>query len=87
MIHTQCSSFHAVASEGALTAAVRTINIGQPTITSQMKNKVTKGPFGFLTRTCQHLSSFPVRFRIVAIILPIWGMCGLQFGLQSLWST
>jgi LysR family transcriptional regulator, low CO2-responsive transcriptional regulator len=37
MIHTQLRSFHAVASEGGFTAASRKLNIGQPTITSQVR--------------------------------------------------
>ena len=37
MLFTQLRSFHAVASEGGFTAAARAINIGQPTITTQVK--------------------------------------------------
>jgi DNA-binding MarR family transcriptional regulator len=37
MNHTQLRSFHAVAAEGGFTAASRVLNIGQPTITSQVK--------------------------------------------------
>jgi aminoethylphosphonate catabolism LysR family transcriptional regulator len=37
MIHTQLRSFHAVAEEGGFTAAARALNIGQPTVTSQVK--------------------------------------------------
>src|SRR3546814_10259976 len=38
MLHTQLRSFHAVASEGGFTAASRKLNIGQPTITSQVRD-------------------------------------------------
>ncbi len=37
MIYTQLRSFHAVAAAGGFTAASRALNIGQPTITSQVK--------------------------------------------------
>ena len=37
MNHTQLRSFHAVATEGGFTAASRVLNVGQPTITSQVK--------------------------------------------------
>ncbi len=37
MLYTQIRSFHAVASEGGFTAAARAINVGQPTITTQVK--------------------------------------------------
>jgi len=37
MLHTQLRSFHAVAKEGGFTAAARAINVGQPTITTQVK--------------------------------------------------
>ena len=37
MLYTQLRSFHAVASEGGFTAAARAINVGQPTITTQVK--------------------------------------------------
>ena len=37
MIYTWLRSFHAVASEGSFTAASFALNIGQPTITSQVK--------------------------------------------------
>ena len=37
MNHTQLRSFHAVAAEGGFTAASRVLNVGQPTITSQVK--------------------------------------------------
>ncbi|MGH6947569.1 MAG: LysR substrate-binding domain-containing protein [Kiloniellales bacterium] len=37
MIYTQLRSFHAVAAEGGFTAASRTLGIGQPTITSQVR--------------------------------------------------
>ena len=37
MLYTQLRSFHAVATEGGFTAASRAINVGQPTITTQVK--------------------------------------------------
>lgn len=37
MIYTQLRSFHAVATEGGFTAASKVLNVGQPTITSQVK--------------------------------------------------
>jgi len=37
MLYTQLRSFHAVAAAGGFTAASRVLNIGQPTITSQVK--------------------------------------------------
>ena len=37
MNQTQLRSFHAVAAEGGFTAASRVLNVGQPTITSQVK--------------------------------------------------
>ena len=37
MLYTQLRSFHAVANEGGFTAAARAINVGQPTITTQVK--------------------------------------------------
>ena len=37
MIYTWLRSFHAVASEGSFTVASRALNIGQPTVTSQVK--------------------------------------------------
>ena len=37
MLYTQLRSFHAVASEGGFTAAARAINVGQPTITTQVR--------------------------------------------------
>ncbi|MBL4906167.1 MAG: LysR family transcriptional regulator [Sneathiella sp.] len=37
MIHSQLRSFHAVASEGGFTAAAKAINVGQPTISTQIK--------------------------------------------------
>jgi aminoethylphosphonate catabolism LysR family transcriptional regulator len=37
MLYTQLRSFHAVAKEGGFTAAARAINVGQPTITTQVK--------------------------------------------------
>lgn len=37
MIYTQLRSFHAVATEGGFTAASKILNVGQPTITSQVK--------------------------------------------------
>lgn len=37
MIYTQLRSFHAVAAEGGFTAASKVLNVGQPTITSQVK--------------------------------------------------
>lgn len=37
MIFTQIRSFHAVATEGGFTAAAKALNVGQPTITSQVK--------------------------------------------------
>jgi aminoethylphosphonate catabolism LysR family transcriptional regulator len=37
MHHTQLRSFHAVATEGGFTAAAKALEIGQPTITSQVK--------------------------------------------------
>ncbi|TDJ17624.1 MAG: LysR family transcriptional regulator [Gammaproteobacteria bacterium] len=37
MLYTQLRSFHAVATEGGFTAAARAINVGQPTITTQVK--------------------------------------------------
>lgn len=37
MIRSQLRSFHAVASEGGFTAASRAINVGQPTISTQIK--------------------------------------------------
>jgi aminoethylphosphonate catabolism LysR family transcriptional regulator len=37
MIHSQLRSFHAVASEGSFTAAAKAINVGQPTISIQIK--------------------------------------------------
>jgi len=37
MLYTQLRSFHAVAEEGGFTAASKVLNIGQPTITSQVK--------------------------------------------------
>ncbi len=37
MNHTQLRSFHAVATEGGFTAASRVLNVGQPTITAQVK--------------------------------------------------
>ncbi len=37
MNHTQLRSFHAVAAEGGFTAASRVLNVGQPTITTQVK--------------------------------------------------
>jgi len=37
MNHTQLRSFHAVAAEGGFTAASRVLNVGQPTITSQVR--------------------------------------------------
>lgn len=37
MIYTQLRSFHAVATAGGFTAASRTLGVGQPTITSQVK--------------------------------------------------
>ena len=37
MLYTQIRSFHAVAAEGGFTAASRVLNIGQPTITTQVK--------------------------------------------------
>lgn len=36
MLYTQLRSFHAVAKEGGFTAASKVLNIGQPTITSQV---------------------------------------------------
>ncbi|NQU61094.1 MAG: LysR family transcriptional regulator [Rhodospirillales bacterium] len=37
MLYTQLRSFHAVAEEGGFTAASKVLNIGQPTITSQVR--------------------------------------------------
>jgi len=37
MLYTQLRSFHAVAREGGFTAASRALNVGQPTITTQVK--------------------------------------------------
>ncbi len=37
MLYTQLRSFHAVAKEGGFTAASKVLNVGQPTITSQVK--------------------------------------------------
>lgn len=37
MFYTQLRSFHAVAREGGFTAAARTLAIGQPTVTSQVR--------------------------------------------------
>ncbi len=37
MLYTQLRSFHAVANEGGFTAAARAINVGQPTITTQVR--------------------------------------------------
>ena len=37
MTYTWLRSFHAVASEGGFTAASRILNVGQPTVTSQVK--------------------------------------------------
>ena len=37
MLYTQLRSFHAVASEGGFTSASKILNVGQPTITSQVK--------------------------------------------------
>ncbi len=37
MLRSQLRSFHAVATEGGFTAASRVINVGQPTISSQIK--------------------------------------------------
>jgi DNA-binding transcriptional LysR family regulator len=37
MLYTQLRSFHAVATEGDFTAASRAIDVGQPTITTQVK--------------------------------------------------
>lgn len=37
MLYTQLRSFHAVAEHGGFTSASRAINIGQPTITTQVK--------------------------------------------------
>jgi aminoethylphosphonate catabolism LysR family transcriptional regulator len=37
MLYTQLRSFHAVATEGGFTAASRRLNVGQPTITSQVR--------------------------------------------------
>ena len=37
MLYTQLRSFHAVADSGGFTAASRAINVGQPTITTQVK--------------------------------------------------
>ncbi|USG61578.1 LysR substrate-binding domain-containing protein [Sneathiella marina] len=37
MLHSQLRSFHAVAKEGGFTAASKAINVGQPTISSQIK--------------------------------------------------
>ena len=37
MLYTQLRSFHAVATEGGFTAASKVLNVGQPTITSQVK--------------------------------------------------
>ncbi len=36
MNHAQLRSFHAVAAEGGFTAASRILNVGQPTITTQV---------------------------------------------------
>ncbi len=38
MLYTQLRSFHAVANEGGFTAAARAINVGQPTVTTQVKS-------------------------------------------------
>lgn len=37
MLHSQLRSFHAVATEGGFTAASKAINVGQPTISTQIK--------------------------------------------------
>lgn len=37
MIYTQLRSFHAVAAEGGFTAASKILNVGQPTITTQVR--------------------------------------------------
>jgi LysR family transcriptional regulator, low CO2-responsive transcriptional regulator len=37
MLHTQLRAFHAVAREGGFTAASRVLNVGQPTLTSQVR--------------------------------------------------
>ena len=37
MIFTQLRSFHAVATENGFTAASKVLNVGQPTLTSQVK--------------------------------------------------
>ena len=37
MMHSQLRSFHAVATEGGFTAAANAINVGQPTISTQIK--------------------------------------------------
>lgn len=37
MLHSQLRSFHAVAREGGFTAAAKAINVGQPTISTQIK--------------------------------------------------
>lgn len=37
MLHSQLRSFHAVATEGGFTAASKVINVGQPTISTQIK--------------------------------------------------
>lgn len=37
MLHSQLRSFHAVASAGGFTAAAKAINVGQPTISTQIK--------------------------------------------------
>ena len=38
MYHKWLRSFHAVAREGGFTAASKVLNIGQPTITEQVKS-------------------------------------------------
>lgn len=38
MLHSQLRSFHAVATEGGFTAAAKSINVGQPTISTQIKS-------------------------------------------------
>ncbi len=51
MYHNWLRSFHAVAREGGFTAASKVLNIGQPTVTEQVKSlELTFGVELFLRR-------------------------------------
>ena len=79
MIFTQLRSFHAVAAEKGFTAASRVLNVGQPTLTSQVPIATTMGERkagdlrrGDVVRT-EHGQTVPV-LRTVSRTVPALGI-------------